>query len=129
MGRNNLPRNKGQNERQNENVPVLQNTSIKYTGPLPPPGILQGYKDIDPEILNLILADFEKNADHARNQEQEALKAQISETKRGQNFALAIILAGLAATTILSYLDKDVAAIATGFSTAVFVFAGRFKKK
>ena len=128
MGKRNLPSNRDDHKGKDDNVPVVQNTSIKYAGPLPPPGILQGYKDIDPEILNLILSDFEKNAEHTRAQEKVALQAQVAEVKRGQKLAFFVIICGLVATTLLSYLDKDVAAIATGISTAVFVFTGRLKK-
>jgi len=45
---------------------VYQGAAVKYSGPLPPPGLLQGYGDIEKSFPERIMADFEKNSQHFR---------------------------------------------------------------
>lgn len=76
-----------------------------------------------------IMAEFEKNSGHIREQEVKALQAQIQETKRGQYMAMAVIIIGLAGTFALAYLDKNVASVITGVCTAMLVFKSVFTTK
>ena len=61
-----------------------QRQTVEYSSPIPLPKILKGYEEVDPTFPERIMAEFEKNSEHARNQEQKALDAQIQESKRGQ---------------------------------------------
>lgn len=101
----------------------------QYIGPLPPPAIMQGFREVDPSFPERIMAEFEKNSGHIREQEVKALQAQIQETKRGQYMAMAVIIIGLAGTFALAYLDKNVASVITGVCTAMLVFKSVFTTK
>lgn len=101
----------------------------QYIGPLPPPAIMQGFGDVDPSFPERIMTEFEKNSEHAREQEVKALQAQIQETKRGQYMAMAVIIIGLAGTFALAYLDKNVASVITGVCTAMLIFKSVFTTK
>lgn len=101
----------------------------QYIGPLPPPDIMRGFRDVDPSFPERIMAEFEKNSDHGKEQEVKALQAQIQETKRGQYMAMAVIIVGLAGTFALAYLDKNVASVITGVCTAMLIFKSVFTTK
>lgn len=101
----------------------------QYIGPLPPPAIMQGFREVDPSFPERIMAEFEKNSEHVREQEVKALQAQIQETKRGQYMAMAVIIIGLAGTFALAYLDKNVASVITGVCTAMLIFKSVFTTK
>ena len=90
---------------------------------------MQGFGDIDESFPRRIMEEFEANSEHARNQEQLALQAQVSETKRGQYMAFAVIITGFIGTMWLAYCGRDAASIAIGLGTAVMVFKGVFQKK
>ena len=100
-----------------------------YRGPLPHPTILQGYGTIDPSFPECVFTEFEKNSQHHREQEQQALVAQMNDVKRGQWMAFSIITMGLAGTLVLAYLGKDAAAVCTALGTVAMIFKGMFNKK
>ncbi|MBQ7515305.1 MAG: DUF2335 domain-containing protein [Schwartzia sp.] len=101
----------------------------QYVGPLPHPAIMQGFGEINPSFPERIMAEFEKNSEHTRQQEKAALDAQIQETARGQWMAFAVILLGFGGTMALAYAEKNVASVATGVCTAILLFKGVFQKK
>lgn len=59
-----------------------QRQTVEYSSPIPLPKILKGYKEVDPTFPERIMKEFEKNSEHARQQEQKALEAQIKESNR-----------------------------------------------
>lgn len=101
----------------------------QYIGPLPSPEDMQGFGNIDTSFPERIMQEFEKNSEHTRQQEQIALQAQITETRRGQYMAFFVILGGFIGTMALAYSGKNAASIAVGLGTAVMVFKGVFQKK
>ncbi len=70
-----------------------------FSGPLPPPSLLQGYDNIQPGFAERIVRMAENEADHRRHQEQKALDADIklnhkdfTERRVGQILAFSIVL-------------------------------------
>lgn len=72
------------------NQVILQHHS--FIGPLPPPSILESYKKIIPDAPERILKMAEKNSDHLIEMDIASLKAEKSQTARGQYFALFAII-------------------------------------
>lgn len=61
-----------------------------FSGPLPPPQILQRYNDAYPGLANRIVKMAEHEQSHRHGIESSALTGSITAEKRGQNYALAI---------------------------------------
>ena len=69
---------------------VIEGTKTEtYSGPLPHPSILQGYKQIEPDFPMKVVNEWERNSAHIREQEQKELDLQI---KKEFLSSLAILL-------------------------------------
>lgn len=77
----------------NGEIAAVSVAAVTYKGPLPPPAILQGYKEINPAYADMIMQDFVKNSEHYRNAEMAELEAQIKESRMGQRMAFLLSLA------------------------------------
>ena len=93
-------------------VASIQHTSISW--PIPPPDILEKYKEIDPTIPSLIVQNFLDESDHRRALEENTLSANIKiseenahKEKRGQIFGFLIGMVGLIVSTIIAIVAKD----------------------
>lgn len=63
---------------------VIEGTKTEtYSGPLPHPSILQGYKQIEPDFPMKVVNEWERNSAHIREQEQKELDLQIKKELRG----------------------------------------------
>lgn len=92
--------------------------ATKYTGPIPPPSLLRGYKDIDESLPDRIFTEFEKNSAHMREQERIALEASIKEKSHGQWMAFTVSMTLLAIILYSLYTENYVFA---GSSSAMYV--------
>ena len=65
-----------------------------FSGPLPPPELLQGYKDIIPDSPERLLKMVENRENHKISTESIIVKHEISQSSRGQifGFVIAIII-------------------------------------
>ncbi len=64
--------------------------SQSFSGPLPPPQVLQQYNDAHPGLADRIVTMAENEQTHRHGIENTALTGSINAEKRGQNYALAI---------------------------------------
>lgn len=62
--------------------PLLVARSQSFTGPLPPPEILQGYESVCSGLANRIVAMAENQGDHRREQDKRLLDAEIAQVNR-----------------------------------------------
>ena len=120
--------NKTVNEIDQTPAKVYSKASLSYSGPLPLPQILQGYKEIDASFPERVFSDFEKNEQHIRDQERISLETNAKNTATGQIMAFIIIMTGLISTVTLAYFDKDAAAVGLALGTVAMIFKGAFKK-
>jgi len=106
-----------------------------FSGPLPPPSLLQGYDDIQPGFAERIVRMAEGEADHRRQMEHKALDADIhsnhkdhTEIRMGQwlAFAIVIIMAGIGG--YLAMHGKEIAGSVFG-GPAIVSIVGAFLKK
>ena len=99
---------------------VVQQT---YSGPLPPPAVLQHYNEVIPGAAERILVMAEQNASHRRDLELAALDAHRSEVRLGQWLGFGIGLASLAAAIIALVLGHPATAGVIGGTTVVGLVA------
>lgn len=67
---------------------VFQAVSQRYSGPIPPPKMLEEYEGVLSGSADRILAMAEKEQAHRHTLEDRAVSAEISKDRRGQNYAL-----------------------------------------
>jgi len=70
-----------------EGSSVTVSSSVAYVGPIPPPGVLKGYKDIDPTLVDDIMRRWGAEQDHRHMQERKLLEAQVRLASSGQRVA------------------------------------------
>ena len=113
----------------NGEIAAVSVAAVTYKGPLPPPAILQGYKDINPAYADMIMQDFVKNSEHYRNAEMAELEAQIKETRMGQRMAFVLSLALLGLVALSVWLGNITFAGISGGTFIVLLLVGFLKKK
>ena len=106
-----------------------QSRTVEYSSPIPLPKILKGYKEVDPTFPERIMADFEKNSEHARNQERKALDAQIQEAKRGQYMAFFLSVALFCLILFSLYIGNDISAFISGLAFVGMLIKSFLPKK
>lgn len=92
--RNEPPQSKDVNDEDKESVSAVVRQEIRrvfsFSGPLPPPEILEQYNKIEPGFANRICRMAESEAEHRRALENYAVKADYKEARLGQIFAFLI---------------------------------------
>ncbi len=77
-------------------LPVDQVSVVKasaYSGPLPPPGMLEAYNKAVPNAAERILKSFEKQQEHRMQLEENMMDKNFDAAKRGQYMGLSISIA------------------------------------
>lgn len=87
----------------------------RFTGPVPPPNILAGYKNIDPTFPERMMKEFEANSSHIREMERLSLQSTIERDKRGQYMAFGLSVLLLSIVLLSLYLGNVVFAGVSGF--------------
>ncbi len=121
----------------NHNIATEQQRDVtiqatQYSGPVPPPEVLQGFEQIVPGAAERILAMAEENGKHQREMEKNALAAASRTVIIGQIFGLIIAILAFTTCIIALYLGSENTAMIIGGVTitglvAVFV-TGRLRK-
>lgn len=91
----------------------------QFSGPLPPPEILQQYDQVIPGAAERILAMAEKDAKHQREIENSAIQFASREVKRGQWFGLAIGISAFITSIVALGLGSEQTASILGGVTVV----------
>lgn len=96
-----------------------------HSGPIPSGKQLAEYEKVCPGAAQLILNEFQKNGEHMRSMQRDALVAQKSDNDRNRWSALILVLAALIAIVVLALFDQPwvagllatttVGAVITGF--------------
>lgn len=108
---------------------ILPPTSVSayYHGPIPPPGLLKGYQEIDPSFPEQILRRWGDEQNHRHEQERKLLDAHIRQAGRGQVFALVVVLSAILCGGVIALFGDPVVGpvVAAIIETAVLgVFGG-----
>lgn len=105
-----------------------------FSGPLPPPSILKEYSEIVENGAERIFQLTEKQSKHRMQLEDHAIREELEQSRRGQNFGFLLGLVGLVLATILALLGQEVVAGIFGTTTivglvTVFVVGKRAQNK
>ena len=122
--------NKAQTVARQENASLTIH-GHQYSGPIPPPEILNGFEQITPGSAERILYMAEENGRHQREMEKIAMTGTFRTVLLGQVFGFLIGILSFAACIITLYMGSENTAMTiAGFTitglVAVFV-TGRFK--
>lgn len=119
--------------RQHPPLPAAQRTQsvtvnhASFSGPLPPPAMLERYNQILPDGANRIVSLVEKQQIHRHKLEEAVVTGEIALARSGQRFAAGLSILGLVAGTLLVYSGQSGAGL-TVITTFVVSLAGLFLK-
>lgn len=78
-----------------------------FSGPLPHPEMLKRYDEIKEGFAERIMSMTERQLDHRISCENKIIEGSLSESKRGQNYGLAVSVLFLAAAVLLGLYGHD----------------------
>ncbi|MEW6219198.1 MAG: DUF2335 domain-containing protein [Thermodesulfobacteriota bacterium] len=102
-----------------DHQPVAPFASEQFSGPLPHPETLHQYDLLIPGAAERILAMAETAAAHQRELDVAALKATVSEVKRGQVFGIVTVILAFTTAVVALFLGSEKTAMAIGGTTVV----------
>lgn len=113
---------------------VRQIVATQFSGPLPPPEVLERYDKIVPGSARRLLAMAEKQAEHRQSVERKIVQSDVTNSRIGLVFGLLIGLGGLTAATIISLFGNPATGGVIGFATIAsmvvsFVYGSRVRKE
>ena len=97
--------------------------------PIPSPEEFAKYKQVQEDMPDRILKQFEQDSIATRELTNKALSADVDFDKRSQYMAYSVLVVILLGTFFLAYIGKDIAAILTGLSAFVLIFKDVFSRK
>jgi uncharacterized membrane protein len=100
-----------------------------FSGPIPPPRMLQQYDEVHPGFAKIIVDEFASNGHHVRTQEAEALRNAIRRDDENRASAKHLVWGAFALIAILAYTSHDGVAIAVAVTTVVAIIGGFLGKK
>lgn len=106
-----------------EVMSIKVSTAMRYTGPIPHPSTLKGYKEVDPTFPERIVKLVENDQDHKIDLDNTKLNNANKLNILGMWFGFIIAILSLCAGTFLIYLNKNVAGIAAIFASLAGVLA------
>ncbi|MDR2732371.1 MAG: hypothetical protein LBB36_04045 [Fibromonadaceae bacterium] len=92
---------------------IHSSTAIFYQGNLPHPDIMLGFKNVNPEMPERILAMTEKNNDATIELNREMLHGENDFRRRGQWLTVLLFILVLAVTLFFGLMGMEGGAIAT----------------
>lgn len=107
-----LPTKKGQQA-------SVVTTGIHFSGPLPPPAVLEGYERLVPGAAERLISLVEADAKHQQELEITALRAEISSYRLGQVLGFLIATLALFVASLCVYFGHEWPASIIGGTTVV----------
>lgn len=108
-------------------------SAAAFSGPLPPPSLLQQYNTVIPNAAERILRMAEQEGEHRHYIEKRLVDAQASQLKLGSIFAFVLGMTTVVGGLVLLYLGKDVGGLGSliaGLAAIVAAFiAGARRSK
>ncbi len=96
-----------------------QSQSVSFSGPLPPPEILQKFNEVVPGAAERIIKMAEEQSVHRRALEKKVIDSDIARSKYGQILGFVIAIAGLVVAALIAIYGNAIAGGAIGVSTLV----------
>jgi uncharacterized membrane protein len=82
--------------------------SQKYSGPLPPPHMLEEYEHVQTGLADRIVSMAENEQKHRHSLETLAVSGEINKDRRGQRYALAVSLIIIIGSVGLIYANHEI---------------------
>lgn len=98
-------------------------TAAQFSGPLPPPTILQQYDETVPGAAERIIAMAEGESEHQKYMEKTAMHLKSRENRLGQYFAMATVILAFSTSIACAYMGATTAAAIIGGATVVGLVA------
>ena len=120
-------------KRDSETLAVVHQ-SRRFSGPLPPPEILEHYNVIVPGAAERILVMAEKQSQHRQSLEVQVVASDIAKSKMGWWFAFFLGLISLGGGVFLIYIGKTISGsifsgVYLGGVIYVFVYGSQQRRK
>ena len=96
-----------------------------YSGPLPPPEVLQKYNEIEPGLVDRMMKMAESQSQHRQHLEASVILERTRNERRGQTCGFIIALVAILGSFGLIAMGKDVAGI-SGLVGTIAALAGVF---
>ena len=96
-----------------------------YSGPLPPPDVLQKYNEIEPGLVDRMVKMAESQAQHRQHLESSVILERSRNERRGQTLGFVIALVAVVGSFGLIAMGKDAAGIG-GLLGTIATLAGVF---
>ncbi len=105
-----------------------------FSGPIPPPELLDGYNEVVKDGAERIVAMAEKQSNYRMQLEDHAIREELKQSRLGQIFGFILGIVGLVLAAILAILDHETIAGIFGTTTilglvTVFVLGKKAQKK
>jgi uncharacterized membrane protein len=113
---------------------VMVSVEQRFSGPLPPPSILEGYNAALENGAERIMRMAEKQNDHRIEMEKGVINHQLKESSRGQWFGFIIGVFTLCLAGFLAFQGREIAGSVIGAAgvtglVSVFVLGKRMQRK
>ena len=121
-------------QQKNNVLSVTHEETVTFSGPLPPPHIVERYERVLPGAAERIFKMAEDQSRHRRDLETLVIHSDIRNSKLGLVFGLIIGLAALIAAVIMVYFGNVTGGSLLGVGTitalvGVFVYGSQGRKK
>ena len=116
---------RNQPQRQIEQVLVHQQAVRKFSGPLPPPEVVEHYERVHPGAAGVILGMAQKEQDSRLAINSENSKEAVAYAQRGQWMAFSLALVAMGIGALVAHLGHPVVA-GTIFGSVVLGVVGAF---
>ncbi len=112
----------------------LRQVSSKFSGPIPPPELLEGYENIVPGSADRIIRMTERQIDHRTNIESLIVKGDNRRADKGLTFAFMLGILCIVVAAALAYLGQPNVAIVIivvlfGTGTTTYIYGTNVRKQ
>lgn len=112
----------------------LRQVSSKFSGPIPPPELLEGYENIVPGSADRIIRMTERQIDHRTNIESLIVKGDNRRADKGLTFAFVLGILCIVVAAALAYLGQPNVAIVIivvlfGTGTTTYIYGTNVRKQ
>ncbi|WP_191117111.1 MULTISPECIES: DUF2335 domain-containing protein [Vibrio harveyi group] len=112
-----MERSEGSGNR--SSIQIEQAISQQYSGPLPPPSMLEGYDRVQFGFAERIVSMAEREQEHRHQLENRGVQGAIDKDKRSQRYALGIVIFLASLCGGLIFAGHDIAGSVLGGTTLV----------
>lgn len=115
-----MPNKKAELQSKESNEQRMASVSTSFSGPIPPPGILEGYENIHPGTADRIIKMAEQQSSHRQDIEKKVIASNVQNERTGMWLAFALTLLLMVFGFFLILNDKSIAGYFAVFGPIIF---------